>query len=346
MKRRLLNLLTAVAVLALSIPSISVSAAKSVTITLRAGNVGTFNTENVEAMVNEANTASNVEYTENYIKITGSSDLTFEQLVSSNLGVAYGSVSDINYALSQIVDVEEGYMLLSEDEWGPAKEDTFKRNDEFVLDYGVLVNPVKYTVNFYDFESYDSETDTYDSVAAPIIAYGSDGDEITVEPILVNHYSTNNEAVTLTLSESNPENNVVSFFYVPTDFEYIPGETTYETQIEYITETQIVTLPAAVIGEGGVPLQGGDDAQADDQGANIEDNRTPLEALSDNIKDIIDSDTPLAAFQKHPVLMTVIVALGIGVVILLVVGVVALIKKAKKKKGTDVEDKDIEKEEK
>ena len=58
-----------------------------------------------------------------------------------------------------------------------------RHNEEYVLDYGVLVDPVPYSVTFVDKESGEA-------VAAPIMGYGSEGERITFAPVTVEEYES------------------------------------------------------------------------------------------------------------------------------------------------------------
>ena len=75
---------------------------------------------------------------------------------------------------------------------------------KYVLKYGVLVDPVMYTVRFTDVSSYDETSGTYTrDVAAPIINYGNVGDVVVVKSVVIGDYATTEEEYSFTLSKDD-----------------------------------------------------------------------------------------------------------------------------------------------
>ena len=266
------------------------ASSKVYTCTFRAGNVGSFDTTKVVA---KDTTIASV--SESYIKVNVNKGESLQSAMYRGFGVVLSTADDLTMWLRSGLKSNSEYGLLSADKWVTDCNDVltdvsyFYKNVEYVLDYGVLVNPVSYTIYYVDEESGNS-------IAAPVMSYGSAGEEITAAPILVSEYATTNEAVTMKLDAE--KENVIRFNYTFTGIIYIPGETTYETIYNYITEEQIVTLPAevqggvvppanTVIDDENVPLVPGenDDQEDGDQDGNQDGDG--------DLTDIDDEETPL-----------------------------------------------------
>lgn len=239
--------------------------AKTYTVTFRAGNVGAFDLDKVSD-------TDKIEVEENYIKFTVERGTSVSQFFGEN---------GMNSYFLNITNVDTGYRLknVTELEENIATKE-ITRNTEYVLDYGKLVAPVAYSIEFVDAESKEQ-------IAAPTIAYGNEGDEILCEPLLIADYSTKDKAQTITLEEG--KENTVTFSYTYT------GETETVTDIittvvpgDVITNEVINEIPAEVpVAENVTP---GNDAG----NVTIEDANVPLADGDNNNVEIEDEDVPLA----------------------------------------------------
>lgn len=219
-------------ILAVSAVSVvPVQAAATYTLTFRSGNVGSFDTAKVNAAVKNS---SLVEVKKEYIRVKAKRGTSVASAVYDAFGRAVQGSGDMNAMFLSFLSENKGYTLLDEATWGPKASDTVRHNKEYVLDYGTIVNPVSYTVNYVDAESGDA-------VAAPIFSYGSAGDRVTVAPVTVSEYDTDDEAVTITLDKNS--DNTVTFEYSYTGETFIPGETIQRTVTEYQTNVVTVTQP-------------------------------------------------------------------------------------------------------
>lgn len=219
-------------ILAVSAVSVvPVQAAATYTLTFRSGNVGSFDTAKVNAAVKNS---SLVEVKKEYIRVKAKRGTSVASAVYDAFGRAVQGSGDMNAMFLSFLSENKGYTLLDEASWGPKASDTVRHNKEYVLDYGTIVNPVSYSVNYVDAESGDA-------VAAPIFSYGSAGDRVTVAPVTVSEYDTDDEAVTITLDKNS--DNTVTFEYSYTGETFIPGETIQRTVTEYQTNVVTVTQP-------------------------------------------------------------------------------------------------------
>lgn len=219
-------------ILAVSAVSVvPVQAAATYTLTFRSGNVGSFDTAKVNATVKNS---SLVEVKKEYIRVKAKRGTSVASAVYDAFGRAVQGSGDMNAMFLSFLSENKGYTLLDESTWGPKASDTVRHNKEYVLDYGTIVNPVSYTVNYVDAESGDA-------VAAPIFSYGSAGDRVTVAPVTVSEYDTDDEAVTITLDKNS--DNTITFEYSYTGETFIPGETIQRTVTEYQTNVVTVTQP-------------------------------------------------------------------------------------------------------
>ena len=187
------------------LPSMQVRAASTVTVTFRAGDVGSFNEELAKSIASDK-----VDVSSKYVKITVAKPENGELILADVLKEGFGS-ADINGIFGRITS-HENYTLLDASEWDVKLNENIRHNEEYVLDYGALVDPIMYTIRFLDVESYNEATGTYtQEVAAPIINYGNEGDEITIESSLIDDYATAEKICTFTLSKD--AENGYSFYY-------------------------------------------------------------------------------------------------------------------------------------
>ena len=274
------------------VPASGVKAASGVTVTFRAGMSGTFDKNVAQTLAN-----NNVEVSEKYIKITVEKPQTGTLTVGDVIKAGFGT-TDIDSIFGRITKHEDTSLLSSKD-WNVDINDSIKHNEEYVLKYGVLVDPVMYTVRFTDVSSYDETSGTYTrDVAAPIINYGNAGDVVVVKSALIGDYATTEEEYSFTLSKD--EENIHTFYYAYTG-ENASEEVTYENRYRYLTDEQVVVINDATDGNpnNNVPAGNADENAngANNNGAN--DNGDADAAGNadvngqDNPQDIADEPTPL-----------------------------------------------------
>ena len=279
-------------ILAVSAVSVvPVQAAATYTLTFRSGNVGSFDTTKVNAAVKNS---SLVEVKKEYIRVKAKRGTSVASAVYDAFGRAVQGSGDMNAMFLSFLSENKGYTMLDESAWGPKASDTVRHNKEYVLDYGTIVNPVSYTVNYVDAESGDA-------VAAPIFSYGSAGDSVTVAPVTISEYETDDEAVTFTLDKNS--DNTVTFEYSYTGETFIPGETIHRTVTEYQTNVVTVAQPqnnnnnnadndnnAANNGNDGQDIPD-DDVPLDDGNGNNNGDNADANDAADNLTNIEDEQT-------------------------------------------------------
>lgn len=205
------------------------------TVTFRRGNVGTFKqTENDNYAVNEYRRKGlPAEWTQN-----GSIKVTVP---------AGGSVS-----VPAIIDAEGDYYFRG---W---KEDTsvlskVTKNEDFVLNFGRLVDAVEYQVRYVI-----QGTET--SVRPPVVRKANVGDEFDFEadvniPVSAGaYYVLQGEAKKHIVLDADAANNVIIFEYVLQDRYAVTSESTLLTDGGTVTTVESVTVPGAapaVAGGGG-----------------------------------------------------------------------------------------------
>ena len=344
--RRIGSLLAAVALLFTLLPAVAVRAeGKTYTVTLRAGNVATFDTARMQSVEGQ------VEITENYIRFQVTRG---ESLVSMGY---FDSEAGFNSIIQNAVIVDGNYALKSMDSIAELR---ITSNQEYVLDYGKLVDPVEYSIYFVDSVSGEQ-------VAAPTLAYGNAGDIIEAVPLTLNGYETTDTATRITLEKE--KENSVSFVYtyvggtvvtniVPV---LVPGDTitntTYRDVPGAVEETPVLPAGAAdgqqqggavVIPDDQVPLAdnaagnndnaaNGNDENANEDGngeniVSIEEEEVPLaDGAEDETVLIEDEETPLASGGEPVEKMNVIpIAAGVAVVAVLGIAATAVVLKKKK----------------
>ena len=287
-------------ILAVSAVSVvPVQAAATYTLTFRSGNVGSFDTTKVNAAVKNS---SLVEVKKEYIRVKAKRGTSVASAVYDAFGRAVQGSGDMNAMFLSFLSENKGYTMLDESAWGPKASDTVRHNKEYVLDYGTIVNPVSYTVNYVDAESGDA-------VAAPIFSYGSAGDSVTVAPVTISEYETDDEAVTFTLDKNS--DNTVTFEYSYTGETFIPGETIHRTVTEYQTNVVTVAQPqnnnnnnadndnnAANNGNDGQDIPD-DDVPLDDGNGNNNGDNADANDAADNLTNIEDEQTAKSANSQQ-----------------------------------------------
>ena len=333
--KRIFYLLVIMLVLSGSLtPARAWASTGQLTLTFRSGDVGEIDVTKATAMV-EDNDGVDVRITQNYVKITVDKEAVY------NLGdvvrAAFGT-SDVDGVFNRI-SLHPGYSLLSSSKWGFDKSEEIKHNEEFVLDYGKLVDPVMYTIRFYDVNSYDANTDAYiQEVAAPIINYGNAGDVIEFNSALISNYATAVKSASIVLS--NDSDNQYNFFYDYTGNEFDEDNVVFEDVYNYMTQDQVNTVvlaatqgnaaanvAAEVIADGGLVDDNGQEPVDDNQGeANQGDPTDDNQNNSEDVVNLEDEDVPLAAQKDSS--NTLMIAGGVfAIVVVVALGVVLFIRK-------------------
>lgn len=304
------SLLTLAGLFSMPVPAY---AATTSTVTFRAGNVGTFDTSKITPIDGK------LEVTENYLRFTVDK--------GDDLSGFFADDAALNSTLAYCLDVEENYFLKDCDAYGASVGTSNFHNAEYVLDYGVLVDGVSYTVYYVDSESGEQ-------IAAPTIAYRNKGESVEVSPLSIAGYVTTDEPVTLTLSETGE--NEVTFHYTASE-----GQTIIVNTIVNTTATgQNAAAAGNAAGNAAAGGAGGNDgANADGADAqqveNIADEQTPLDAGANGEADngettIEDEDVPLqAGFAQNVKGYVVPIVVGVFAATLIIATVILLYRKKK-----------------
>lgn len=327
-------------ILAVSAVSVvPVQAAATYTLTFRSGNVGSFDTTKVNAAVKNS---SLVEVKKEYIRVKAKRGTSVASAVYDAFGRAVQGSGDMNAMFLSFLSENKGYTMLDESAWGPKASDTVRRNKEYVLDYGTIVNPVFYTVNYVDAESGDA-------VAAPIFSYGSAGDSVTVAPVTISEYDTDDEAVTFTLDKNS--DNTVTFEYSYTGETFIPGETIHRTVTEYQTNVVTVAQPqnnnnnnadndnnAANNGNDGQDIPD-DDVPLDDGNGNNNGDNADANDAANNLTNIEDEKTAKSANSQQSDSWIVGGIVAAVILVAAVIGTTLVIRTRKANAGAGKENK-------
>lgn len=266
-----------------------VKASSTVSVTLRAGDAGTINQSAAQKMIKDDGA---VEVTSKYVRVTV--DKENADSVESVLYQGFG-ISDPDLLMGTITE-HEGHVLLPSDTWGVESGKQLRHNEEYVLDYGVLVDPVMYTIQYVDVESYDAQSGTYlTQLSAPYINYGNAGEVISVDSAVLSEYATTEENCSFTLEKG--KENGYTFYYA-----YVgPTETqttiTYDTQYVNLTPNATNAINNAAAGNPVGVTDDGAQVPTPDDITTIEDGDVPLDANEDeddSLTNIEDEDVPLA----------------------------------------------------
>lgn len=332
MNRQIKGIVSLVLILVLTIawmPMTQVQAqtVKTYTVTLRAGNVGSFDIAKVESVLPEA------EVTANYIRFQvnrGSSlvDMGF-----------FKEEAQLDSVLLNTIIIDGSYLLKSAS--GIANQQ-ITANTEYVIDYGKLVDPVEYSIYFVDSESGEQ-------IATPTLAYGNAGDVINAVPMTLDGYDTEDKAQELVLSKEGENTITFHYSFVQQEPEEpvidAPQEQEEEEEPETIVVTEYVDVPVVTVtgteNETGADTEDGVDTEAqeeaveeenqqENQSVEIEEDEVPLADTEVNETEIQEDDIPLATTPVQENNM-VLVAVGVAIMII-IIGVVALLH-VKKKKG-------------
>lgn len=287
-KKKTVGMMIALAFMFSFIPLSNVKAATNITVTFRAGLSGSFDRNSAQTLAN-----SNVQIAEDYIKITVEKPQTGSLTVGDVVKSGFGT-TDLDSIFGRITKHED-VSLLSAKDWNVDINESVAHNKEYVLKYGVLVDPVMYTVRFTDVSSYDETSGTYTrDVAAPIINYGNVGDVVVVKSALIGDYATTEEEYSFTLSKD--EENIHTFYYAYTGQSESEEEVTYETRYRYLTDEQVVVINDAADGNpNNNPVAGNANEPANGENPNGEngDAANGADAGVNGVDDIEDEPTPL-----------------------------------------------------
>lgn len=202
-------------------------AAQRCTVTFRAGNVGSFDVEKIKASIKDP---SLVSVEPEYVKLTAERGQKMQELLGAAFGRTIRGEEDLQTLFLSFLSPNAEYCMREVSVWGPAVSDVVLRNTEFVVDYGMLVEPVPYKI-FY------VEKDSGEEIAAPVISYGNDDEQITAVPVKVDGYETKDSAKFFRLSSE--QENEVTFYYAYTGSKEAEGKTVY--RVKYWDVTRIVS---------------------------------------------------------------------------------------------------------
>lgn len=309
-KRIVAGILSLLLVLCL-VPTVQAEAADHYTITYRAGNVGTFDVAKWTAsLTGDGYDLSQCEITENYMKI------------AVDKGAAVPAFNQTEWLANTTVTDASRYFVLSVSQWGPADSAVVEKNTEYVVDYGTLIDPVQYRIEFTDAQSGEA-------VAAPVIGYGNEGDTVICSPVQLADYNTDGGNITLTLKAG--EENSVAFSYTST----VTPEVNVVEEVITTTTTTTTTVPDTTTPAGGAPAgttpggvapaagdtttipdanvpladnpdgtdtqdnQDTQDTEAEGGVTTIEDEETPLSDGSDIAKDDTESESDVTTIEDE-----------------------------------------------
>ena len=194
---------------------------------------------------------------------------------------------------------------------------TVTEDQDYVVAYGILGNTAAYTVNYVDGEG--------NPLAESVTYYGNVGDKPVVAYLYIDGYRPEAYNLTRTLS-ANAAENEFTFVYTPVPALEQPAAPTPETPAEPEEPAPAgPTEVATVIPEENVPLgpgPGGANGQ-DGEGENtqnIDDEKVPQAAGTEEIRDLDDEEVPLAGrlFDSNAKL------LGIPIPVILISGAAIL----------------------
>lgn len=292
LKKKLVSGMMALAVSAALMPAINVQAASAYTVTFRPGNVGQFGIaaedNSMKTVKDMAQEVADIYYAQYETTVTENGAIKVK--------VPAGSAVP---AIPGYIIPDEGYCVRS---WGPEQGETVRKNVDYVVDYGRLIDGVEYTVKYVDEESGES-------LAPFSTAYANIGDTVTVNaPATITTSDAGEYVLTSAATQeltlvAEADSNVITFTYA---YHYTPDTVTEEVIVTIPGDTVVTTETVTTIVDNGttvVPgatvLPGaGAGAGAGDQNADAQVGENP-DAAGDNagdqnIVDIEDDETPLA----------------------------------------------------
>lgn len=325
-KKRITGFLTVFIFMALVLPMTTVKASEEkevaekrmYTVTFRAGNVASFDTDKITV-------SEGMEVTKNYIKVKVAKGDTLDFTVpgwESDARMTSWFSNCLHY------EKEAAYGLKA---FNGVVGTAVERNTEYVLDYKRLIDPVSYTVSFID-------SQTKEQIATPQIIYGNAEEIIMVTPVTVSDYTPTESSKTIKLEKG--KGNTATFEYrytgavetiTSTVTNVVPGTTRTETVVNEVEETVIVPgtsqptgFTANVVNNASnavnapvgntannvadnnannaadnavnAPADDNEDQTVDDSNVEIPEEQTPLVDGdgNDGVVDIEESETPLA----------------------------------------------------
>ena len=244
------------------------------------------------------------------------------------------------------IQPEEGYFVKDSSSWAP--QGTATRNEDYVVDYGKLINGVEYTVEYVDQASKES-------IAPVYIAQANEGEErsITAPAVIVLSdaavYRLVSQATQTILLDKDAAKNVITFEYVADPTATVVDEVLIDGEGRIITTTDTVTTvipaeaaPAAVEGavQAVAPAQG---AEGEQELVAVEEEEVPLnnvqlepEGNGEDLVQISEEEVPLSSMEQQKPNMALIGATVFSAAAALV-AVMWLMKK--RKRSTVIENK-------
>lgn len=288
------------------------------TVTFRAGNVASFDTDKITV-------SDGMEVTKNYIKVKVAKGDTLAFTVpgwESDARLTSWFSNCLHY------EKEAAYGLKA---FSGVVGTAVERNTEYVLDYKRLIDPVSYTVSFID-------SQTKEQIAAPQITYGNAEETITVIPVTVPDYTPVESSKIIKLEKGKENTATFEYRYTgavetitSTVTNVVPGTTRTETVVSEVEETVIVPgtsqptgFTANVVNNASnavnapvgntannvadnnannaadnavnAPADDNEDQTVDDSNVEIPEEQTPLVDGDENdgVVDIEESETPLS----------------------------------------------------
>ena len=288
------------------------------TVTFRAGNVASFDTDKITV-------SDGMEVTKNYIKVKVAKGDTLAFTVpgwESDARLTSWFSNCLHY------EKEAAYGLKA---FSSVVGTAVERNTEYVLDYKRLIDPVSYTVSFID-------SQTKEQIAAPQIIYGNAEETIMVTPVTVSDYTPTESSKIIKLEKGKENTATFEYRYTgavetitSTVTNVVPGTTRTETVVSEVEETVIVPgtsqptgFTANVVNNASnavnapvgntannvadnnannaadnavnAPADDNEDQTVDDSNVEIPEEQTPLVDGDENdgVVDIEESETPLS----------------------------------------------------
>lgn len=325
-KKIIMGFLTVFLFMALVLPMTTVKASEEkevaekrmYTVTFRAGNVASFDTDKITV-------SDGMEVTKNYIKVKVAKGDTLALTVpdwESDARLTSWFSNCLHY------EKEAAYGLKA---FSGIVGTAVERNTEYVLDYKRLIDPVSYTVSFID-------SQTKEQIATPQIIYGNAEETITVIPVTVSDYTPTESSKIIKLEKGKENTATFEYRYTgavetitSTVTNVVPGTTRTETVVSEVEETVIVPgisqptgFTANVVNNASnavnapvgntannvadnnannaadnavnAPADDNEDRTVDDSNVEIPEEQTPLVDGdgNDGVVDIEESETPLA----------------------------------------------------
>lgn len=325
-KKIITGFLTVFIFMALVLPMTTVKASEEkevaekrmYTVTFRAGNVASFDTDKITV-------SDGMEVTKNYIKVKVAKGDTLAFTVpgwESDAGLTSWFSNCLHY------EKEAAYGLKA---FSGVVGTAVERNTEYVLDYKRLINPVSYTVSFID-------SQTKEQIATPQIIYGNAEETIMVTPVTVSDHTPTESSKIIKLEKGKENTATFEYRYTgavetitSTVTNVVPGTTRTETVVSEVEETVIIPgaaqpsgVTANVVNNASnavnapvgntannvadnnannaadnavnAPADDNEDQTVDDSNVEIPEEQTPLVDGdgNDGVVDIEESETPLA----------------------------------------------------